>query len=662
MKVLVTAALPYVNNVPHLGNLIPVLSADVYARFKRMMGEEIIYMCGTDEHGTTTETIAIKEGLTPKEVCDKYYEIHKKVYEWLNISFDYFGRTSSEFHHQITQNIFLKLNENGYILEREIEQTFCPKCQKFLADRFVEGECPHCGGKNARGDQCESCGKVLDPKDLINPRCALCGSKPEIKKTKHLFLDLPQFSKKLTSWIKSQKSWSQNAKTFSLSWLKEGLEPRCITRDLEWGVRVPLKGWEHKVFYVWFDAPIGYISITMDYCSKRGCDWEEWWKDPQEIKLVQFMGKDNIPFHTIIFPATLMGTGDGYTLLNQISVNEYINYEGGKFSKSRGVGLFCDDMIELGIPSDVWRYYLFANRPEKQDTDFTWDDFQKKVNAELVGNLGNFVNRTLSFAERYLNGEVREQEFGKRERELLKKVDDLISEIRDDLQENNQKSGLKRIMRISKLGNVYFQKEEPWRNSDTRKRTIFICTDLCAKLSILLFPFLPQTAERIWKQLGMKGKVGEQGFPAPSKLLIQTQKLGKREILFKMLEDEFISDMKKRYQEKKDVEFKPQISFEDFEKLDLRVGKVISVEDHPKADKLIIIKIDVGCERCVVAGLKEFYKPKDLVGKNVVLLCNLESRKLRGIESQGMILAAQDEKTVSLLTLDRDVKPGSKIL
>ncbi|MFQ5892549.1 MAG: methionine--tRNA ligase, partial [Candidatus Methanofastidiosia archaeon] len=396
------------------------------------------YVCGTDEHGTTTETIAIKEGLTPKEVCDKYYKIHKKVYDWLNISFDYFGRTSSKFHHQITQDIFLKLNENGYILEREIEQTFCPKCQKFLADRFVEGECPHCGGENARGDQCESCGKVLDPKDLINPNCALCGSKPEIRKSKHLFLDLPQFSKKLFSWIKSQKSWSQNAKTFSLSWLKEGLEPRCITRDLEWGVRVPLKGWEHKVFYVWFDAPIGYISITMDHCSKKGCDWEKWWKNPPEIKLVQFMGKDNIPFHTIIFPATLMGTGDGYTLLNQISVNEYINYEGGKFSKSRGVGLFCDDMIELGIPPDVWRYYLFASRPEKQDTDFTWNDFQKKVNAELVGNLGNFVNRTLSFAERYLNGKVKEQELGERERELLKKVDDLISKIRNDLEENNQ--------------------------------------------------------------------------------------------------------------------------------------------------------------------------------------------------------------------------------
>lgn len=659
MRVLVTSALPYVNNVPHLGNLIPVLSADVFARFKRLKKEEVIYICGTDEHGTTTETVAMREGMTPQEACDKYFKIHKESYDWLNISFDHFGRTSRPYQHTITQHLFLRLYENGYIIERDLEQTYCPYCERFLADRYIEGECPHCGYENARGDQCENCGKVYDSKDLLNARCSICGESPIIRTTRHLFLDLPLFEDDLLQFIKERKNvWSSNAVNFTLAWIKEGLEPRCITRDLEWGVHVPLQGWEHKVFYVWFDAPIGYISITQEYCDSNGTNWEDWWKNPDNVILYQFMGKDNIPFHTVLFPATLMGADEGYTLLYQISVNEYINYEGGPFSKSRGIGVFCDDAQASGIPPDVWRYYLYINRPEKQDTNFYWEDLQEKNNAELVGNLGNFVYRTLSFAYQYLDGVITKKELTKDDEAFLEQVDSQIDAAEKSLEACELKTALKQIMGICRLGNQYFQENEPWKQKDTQKKTIYVCANVAAKLAILLDPYLPVTAEAIWNQLNLKEK---RTWALASQLPVSKTTIKKPKILFNLIEDEFVEEMKKKFGGKK-VALKESIPYQDFEKLDMRVGTIVKAENHPNADKLVVLTVDIGEEVTVVAGIKQWYPPSELVGKKIVLLANLEPATLRGVKSNGMILAAQDDQGVSLLTVDKEVKSGSKVL
>ena len=405
-NIMVTSALPYVNNVPHLGNIIGcVLSADVYARFCRSRGYNCIYICGTDEYGTATETKALEERVSCQEVCDKYHGIHKGIYEWFDISFDKFGRTPTRYQTQIGQEAFMQLHENGFLVEQTMEQLYSVPLQKFLADRFVVGTCPRCRYEDARGDQCDACGALLNPTELIDPRCKLTGTTPVVRQTRHVFLDLPKLSNDLRSYINEASSrggWSANCMQVTKAWMDQGLKVRCITRDLKWGTPVPLSGFESKVFYVWFDAPIGYVSITASYC---GDDWRAWWMPSEhfkedevpEVDLVQFMGKDNVPFHTVIFPATQLGTQRPWTMMRSISVTEYLNYEDGKFSKSRGVGVFGNDAKETGIPVEVWRYYLLAVRPETSDAAFQWDDFAAKNNADLNDNLGNFINRTLKF-------------------------------------------------------------------------------------------------------------------------------------------------------------------------------------------------------------------------------------------------------------------------
>ncbi len=402
---LVTSALPYVNNIPHLGNLIQVLSADVFARFCRERGYETLYICGTDEYGTATETRALQENVSPRDLCDRYHVIHRDIYEWFDIQFDKFGRTSDPKQTEIVQGIFKEVDEAGYIREAEIEQLYCNHCERFLADRYVHGICPHCGYEDARGDQCENCGKLLDPTDLIEPACGVCGDTPHVKSTRHLYLNLPAILPKLESWMNDASVkgiWAKNAVQMTKSWIRDGLKERCITRDLKWGIPVPKEGFEHKVFYVWFDAPIGYISITATHTD----DWEYWWKRPEEVELFQFIGKDNIPFHTVIFPSTQLATGDDWTMLHHMSSSEYLNYETGKFSKSKGLGVFGNDAKDTGIPADVWRFFIFYNRPEKSDTSFLWKDFQEKVNGELIGNLANLVNRTLTFINRFYDGKI----------------------------------------------------------------------------------------------------------------------------------------------------------------------------------------------------------------------------------------------------------------
>ncbi len=557
-RILITSALPYVNNVPHLGNLIGcVLSADVFARYCRSKGYETLYVCGTDEHGTATETKALEEGLTPKQVCDKYYKVHKQIYEWFGCSFDTFGRTSTDTHTKITQEIFLDLHKNGFVKQKTVDQLFCKGCSKFLADRFVNGTCPHCDYERARGDQCESCGKLLNAVELKKPTCSVCNKTPEVQTSEHLFLDLPKLSKKLDTWSQKQGKdgfWTQNAITLTQAWIKEGLKDRCITRDLKWGVPVPLKGFEEKVFYVWFDAPIGYPSITAHAFK----NWKDWWqpKEKGSVKLYQFMAKDNIPFHTILFPGSLIGTGKKWNLLHHINSTEYLNYEDGKFSKSAGTGVFGDNAIDTGIPADVWRYYLLANRPETADTKFNWDDFREKNNHELLANLGNFVNRALVFLDKHFGGEVPDAQLTEEDQAFINKVDGEIDKLTQFCEGVRIKESLKQVMHVSQLCNQYFQKQEPWalvkQGDKTRCGTVLnVCVNQVRSLAVIAEPFLPNTAREIFKQLNLDPKDGFEWDSALKQPLEKGHKIAKPSALFRKLEEKEVQGFREKFKGQK---------------------------------------------------------------------------------------------------------------
>ncbi|MCL2210469.1 MAG: methionine--tRNA ligase [Treponema sp.] len=654
---LITSALPYVNNEPHLGNLIQVLSADAFARFCRLYGYNCLYIAGTDEYGTATENKAAEEGINPKELCDRYHAIHSDIYKWFNIAFDKFGRTSTRIQTEVVQDIFNKLDAAGLIVERTIEQFYCSKCERFLADRYIRGVCPVCASAEARGDQCEACQKLLDPVDLKDPQCSACSSTPSLRKTNHLYIDLPRIKDKLEDWIKKASIdgyWAHNAVQMTQAWIRDGLKERAITRDLKWGIPVPKPGYENKVFYVWFDAPIGYISITGTLGEEKG-NWRDfvdyWWKKPDEVDLFQFIGKDNIPFHTVIFPSSLLGSGGNWTMLHHMSSTEYLNYENGKFSKSRGVGVFGTDAMKTEIPSDVWRFYLFYNRPEKSDAMFMWNDFQEKVNGELIGNLGNLVNRTLSFVTRYYDGKIPQaasdagfwEEVVKYETSIAKKLDK--AELRDAFRE---------IFELSSFANKYFQDNEPWRlradDPEKAKSVIRDLTYLVRDLSVLIEPYIPYAAAKIasffdlkhgenldWKSMGKPEGIGD--------VLI------KSEMLFSKLEDEKIEELRDKYSGTQ-KERKETVQFSSV--LDLRVAKIEKIERHPKADKLYIINLETGEgvtgnreERQIVSGLVPFYTEEQLLGRKIIVAYNLKPAKLRGIESRGMLLAAGDNKGVN---------------
>lgn len=676
-KILITSALPYVNNVPHLGTLICVLSANVYDRFLKLKGKEVLSVLGTDENGTTTETKAYELGITPRDCVDKFFKIHREIYEWFGCRFDCFGRTSSKANHEISSGIFLKLYKNGFIAENEIEQLYSEKEQRFLADRFVEGVCPYCSYEKARGDQCDNCGKLLNATELINPVSKISGDKPIIKKTKHLFIDLPKLQPRLEKWIDSVKSqWTENARTTTESWLKEGLKKRAITRDIKWGIPVPLEGFESKVFYSWFDAPIGYISITKE-CRK---DWEEWWKNKDtktKTQLVQFMGKDNIPFHTILFPAFLIGAEDNYILADRLSVNEYLNYETGKFSKSLNQGVFCDDAIKTGIPADAWRYYLIINHPDNHDSQFTWDNFQERINNELVANIGNLVNRTLQFINKYYKSSIPSIVYHFEYEEETKKIEQLYEQIR-------LKDALKEILHLSKKANTYFQDNEPWKNIKENKEkadnAIANLASLIKDISIIIEPILPFTAQKIRDMLNIEKKLSWNDLH--KKTLLQGHKIKKAEILFNKLEDEDIAKFKKKFAGKKYTEAEKKAigknkaesgivenadnndnsEVVDISILNLKVAEVKEVKDHPDAEKLVVIKIDMGSEqRQLVAGLKDYYKKEELLGKKLVVLANLEPARLRGEKSEGMLLAAEDKTGKVGVLFVEESQPGEQV-
>ncbi|HQL03963.1 MAG TPA: methionine--tRNA ligase [Treponemataceae bacterium] len=688
---LITSALPYVNNIPHLGNLIQVLSADVFARFCRSRGYDTMYVCGTDEYGTATETRAQEEGKTPRELCDYYHDIHKDIYQWFDIAFDHFGRTSTPQQTEIVQTMFLDLDKNGFIKENTIEQLYCDDCKRFLADRYVRGICPHCGYEEARGDQCENCGKLLEPQELKSPRCSTCSSSPKMKSTKHLYIDLPAIQKKYSVWMNEASErgqWAKNAVQMTQAWIRDGLHERAITRDLKWGIPVPKKGFEDKVFYVWFDAPIGYISITKaltDGLQNPDYDWKSWWL-PEEskasnasipVELFQFIGKDNIPFHTVIFPSTLIGSGKNWTKLHHMSSSEYLNYESGKFSKSKGVGVFGSDAKESGIPSDAWRFYIFYNRPEKSDTQFTWKDFQEKLNSELIGNLGNLVNRTLTFVQRYYDGVIPQ---GKKDDSLWEKITEAEKKVTDLLEWAELKDAFHGIFAISSIANKAFQDGEPWKTRTTEPdKAADLLWNLCyiiKDLMIMIHPYMPKYSEKVLSFFGKTVINGRIGKPSAEGSLSWihlgvTEGLSSvsgNEIVFTPMDNPAMESYRAKYagsqQERKDAE-KAQIKEKKMEdkkeenkiveekkpvdqiavfnnKIALKIAKIMKVEKHPEADKLYIETLDDGSgeERIILSGLVPYCTEEELLGKSVIIADNLKPRKMRGIESRGMLLAA----------------------
>lgn len=509
-RYIVTSALPYINGVKHLGNLIgSLLPADIYARYRRQQGDDVLCVCGTDEHGTPSEIAAINEGLPVREFATKYYEIQKGIYERFRLSFDYFGRTSSSQNHQMTQHIFLCLCKNGLIKERVIKQLYCEDDARFLPDRFVEGTCPKCGYDHARGDQCESCTSLLDPDDLIAPRSAISGSTNiAAKESDHLFLDLPKLADRISSWLDTRQDWPKTTMSIARKWLDEGLRERCITRDLEWGVPVPMDGYENKVFYVWFDAPIGYIGISMEWAASIGEEdrWQEYWKNP-DTHLVQFMAKDNVPFHTVTWPTTMMGADDGFVLAEMVKGFEWLNYEDGKFSTSQNRGVFTDDALAL-YPSDYWRYYLVLVAPEKGDSDFKWDGFMDAVNKDMADTLGNFVLRSLSFVRRYFDGTVPAQTTpSDLDREMISRLNVHVEEARQNLETCQFQKTIRAQRALWADCNWYFDGKEPWaqRKTDLEAAgtTLGLAANLCRSIAILAAPFIPDTADKIAAQLNL---------------------------------------------------------------------------------------------------------------------------------------------------------------
>ena len=698
---LITSALPYINNVPHLGNLIQVLSADAFARFCRLRGYKTLYVCGTDEYGTATETRAAEEGVSPRELCDRFYVIHSDIYNWFNIQFDKFGRTSTPIQTEIVQEIFKKLDEEGFIVERTIEQLHCSQCNRFLADRYVRGTCPHCGYDDARGDQCEHCGKLLDPTELKEPRCSSCGSEPKLESTKHLYIDLPKGKDRLEAWIKEASVkgfWANNAVQMTQAWIRDGLRERAITRDLKWGIPVPKSGYENKVFYVWFDAPIGYISITGNLGAEQSDDWhgfvDSWWKTPDETELFQFIGKDNIPFHTVIFPSSLLGTGEKWTMLHHMSSTEYLNYESGKFSKSRGVGVFGTDVMETGIGADVWRFYIFYNRPEKSDALFTWKDFQEKVNGELIGNLGNLVNRTLSFVSRYYDGKIPLHH--QSDSVFWETVSGYEEKIASHLERAELRDAFRLIFELSSFANKTFQDGEPWKtrkeNPPAAEALISDLSFLVRDIGIMIEPYMPSAAEKIVSFFGQS--IGKDGLSW--KDLGRTEGINtvtNPEVLFAKLEDERINELREQYsgsqkeREEKAAAAKTasvqtgenaeapkpaEASVEPDEirfckTIHLRTAVIKKVERHPQADKLYIIGLDIdGEDRTIVSGLVGHYTEEQLLGKHIIVAYNLKKAKLRGVESHGMLLAASDKDALGnerVEVLDTaDIPSGTRVM
>ena len=673
-RTLITAALPYANGPVHIGHLAGVyIPADIYARYLRLKGQEVLFVCGSDEHGVPIAIRAQKEGVTPQDIVDRYHTIIRDSFARFGMTFDIYSRTTSPTHREHASAFFRTLYDKGAFIEEETEQYYDPEARQFLADRYIVGTCPRCQNEHAYGDQCESCGSTLNPTDLIHPHSAISGATPILKKTKHWYLPLDQYEPFLREWILEQhKEWKSNVYGQCRSWLDGGLQPRAVSRDLDWGIPVPVEGAEGKVLYVWFDAPIGYISNTKELLPDS---WETWWKD-EDTRLLHFIGKDNIVFHCIVFPAMLRAEGS-YILPENVPANEFLNLEGNKISTSRNWAVWLNEYLdELPDKQDVLRYVLTANAPETKDNDFTWKDYQARNNNELVAVFGNFVNRALVLTSKYFEGHVPALgSLTDLDRETLSELSSVRGAIERELDSFHFREALKEAMNLARLGNKYLADTEPWKLAKTdlpRVATILnISLQITANLTIAFAPFLPMSSERLCRMLQIDLPSWDDLGRAD--LLSVGHTLGEPHLLFEKIEDEVIEAQVQKLLETKaqneaaEAKTPPvadPIAFEDFQKLDIRVGTVLECTKVPKADKLLQFRLDDGLGgRTIISGLAEHYAPEELVGKQVCFIANLPPRKLRGIESEGMILSALDAETgrLRVITPEQGVTPGSEV-
>lgn len=658
----ITAALPYTNGPIHIGHLAGVyVPSDIYARYLRLQGRDVVFICGSDEHGVAISMKAKKEGITPQQVIDQYHGIIKKSFEDFGISFDNYSRTSAEIHHQTASEFFKKLYDKNKFIEETTEQLYDPEAGQFLADRFVTGTCPKCSYEEAYGDQCEHCGTSLNATDLINPKSTLSGSKPVLKETKHWYLPLQQYEDFIKEWIIEghKKDWKPNVYGQVKSWVDDGLKARAVTRDLDWGIPVPVPGAAGKVLYVWFDAPIGYISSTKEWAAREGKDWEPYWKD-SETQLVHFIGKDNIVFHCIIFPAMLQAEGS-YILPTQVPANEFLNLEGHKLSTSRNWAVWLHEYLEA-FPNqqDVLRYVLTANAPETKDNDFTWKDFQARNNNELVAIYGNFINRVVVLTQKYYGGSVPTPgELHEGDLQVLEQVKHYPAVLAHSIEKYRFREAQNEMMNLARLGNKYLADEEPWKTFKTdpeRTQTVlYVALQIATALAVVSEPFLPFTSQKLKTILALATPVTWDAISTHPILLSPGHVLGESQLLFSKIEDEAIQQQIDQLQATKTSNQMQQqaapalpapketITYDDFAKMDLRVGTIMEAEKMPKADKLLVLKIDTGLDvRTIVSGIAESFSPEEIIGKKVTVLINLAPRKLRGVESEGMILMTEN--------------------
>ena len=674
---MITAALPYANGPVHIGHLAGVyIPADVYARFQRMAGQEVAFICGSDEHGIPITIRAKKEGITPQDVVDKYHEIIKKSFADLGISFDEYSRTTSKKHYEVSQEFFLNLYNKGKFEEEISEQFFDEQAGEFLADRYIVGTCPKCSNENAYGDQCEKCGSTLSPTELINPKSMLSGNTPVLKETKNWYLPLNEYENFLNEWIIKghQDDWKPNVYGQVKSWLNDGLKPRAMTRDLNWGVPVPLPNAEGKVLYVWFDAPIGYISFTQEWAEKNGKNWKDFWQN-EETDLIHFIGKDNIVFHCIIFPSMMKAHGD-YIMPKNVPAFEFLNLENDKISTSRNWAVWAHEYVEdFPDQQDALRYALLSSAPETKDNNFTWKDFQTKNNSELVGIFGNFINRVTVLTQKYYNGIVPQpNEFEQVDKDLYHEMQQIPEKIGKNLDEFRFRDALTEMMNLARLGNKYLADEEPWKvikdNPERVKTQMFCALQVAGALAYLCEPFLPFTSQKMKSGLNLGNKNWYEVLNTPP--IPTGHQINEMPLLFSKIEDDVIEAQIKKLENTKINNqktnpnanpMKEQISFDDFTKIDLRTATILEAEKVEKADKLLKLKVDTGVDvRTVVSGIAESFSPEEIIGKQVMILLNLAPRKIRGIESQGMLLlTTKPDGKLSFVTPDEKVENGIEI-